>query len=117
MPDRWLRFLAGSSLLQRQAEAARTINPRRVYPRNVAAFFHIPHRAAEWLLEMAVREGWMAKRVGLLNPEDGRMIISVPEDGPFPEVVHDDVAEAEEHQSEFALDELDRQPFYVYSPG
>lgn len=116
MTDRLLRFLASTSLFQRQVAAARAINPRRVYPRNVASFFHIPHRAAEWLLELAVREGWMSKSIGLLNPDDGRMIVSVPNGAPLPETVHDDVAEAEEHQADFALSELDRQPFYVYSP-
>ena len=58
----------------------------------------------------------MSKSVGLLNPDDGRMIVSVPDGEPLPERVYDDVAEAEEHRADFALDELEQQPFYVYSP-
>lgn len=63
---------------------ART-NSRRFYVENVRQFFDLNTRTAKILCEMAVKDGFFQKRIGVECPNDGRIITSYPADKAIPE--------------------------------
>jgi hypothetical protein len=56
--------------VERRRELINRTDPRRIYPENIRSFFHIPLPLAQWLLELAVKEGIFQKRIGYLCPND-----------------------------------------------
>lgn len=74
---------------------ART-NSKRFYVENVRSFFRLNTRVAKLLCEMAVKDGFFQKRIGLECPNDGRIIMSYPANEPIPgEDIKCDVCETQ----------------------
>jgi hypothetical protein len=62
--------------VRRQRAIVEQTDPERIYVENVRAFFGLPHSAARFLCEEAVREGFFEKRIGLICPSCGRILTS-----------------------------------------
>lgn len=88
-------------------------DPQRIYVENVRAFFGFPTRVARLLLDAAVREGSLERRVGVLCPEDRHIVESFATENDVPESVHCMSCEAEGRDvSDHPKGELGRQTFY-----
>ncbi len=77
---------------------------------HIRSFFGIPRKAAEFICEKAVAEGYFERWTGLLNPDTGR-IIEYHKDGDKPptepiEDLHQVLDEAE--KTSYYLDELEK---------
>jgi hypothetical protein len=101
--------------VERRRELINRTDPRRIYPENIRSFFHIPLRLAEWLLELAVKEGIFEKRVGYLCPNDDchSMIADVPEDEePAAPLICESCEALERDRQRFEPDECRQITFY-----
>jgi len=88
-------------------------DPDRIYVENIRAFFGIPFRFAEFLCDLAVRQGVFARKIGLICPQCGKMLLSVDSEDDVPEQILCDVCEIDERdQYIFDSAELTRLPFY-----
>ena len=99
--------------VDRKREEVEAIDPKRIYVENIRAFFGCPHALARLLLEVAVREGAMERRIGVLCPYNMHIVESYSSEEAVPELVTCLVCEAHgrEHP-DHPRDELDRQTFY-----
>lgn len=103
----FLRFV------DRKRKAVEAINPNRIYVENVRAFFGFPHALARLLLETAVREGALERRVGLLCPHDRHIVASFSSDEDVPGSVFCLVCEAGgRDETEHLTARMERLTFY-----
>lgn len=99
--------------LDRKREELEDINPRRIYVENVRAFFGFPYTVARWLLEAAVREGALIKRIGVLCPRDRHIVQSFESEESVPDSVYCFSCEAEgRDESSHPRHKLGRLTFY-----
>jgi hypothetical protein len=101
--------------VSKRRELIEKTDPRRIYPENIRSFFHIPRSLAQFLCEIAVREGVFEKRVGYLCPNDDchRMLIDTAQDFPPEEILHCESCEALERiRSSFSASECRQITFY-----
>lgn len=70
-------------LIDKKRAAIEAVDPQRIYVENVRAFFGFPHSIAKLILDLAVREGALERRTGLLCPRY-QNIIATLEDGQDP---------------------------------
>ena len=120
--ERLLRLIVNSSVLRRfvdrQREAVEAIDPQRIYVENVRAFFGVPHSLARLLLEAAVREGALERRIGVLCPRDMHIVESYSSEEAVPESVFCLACEAGGREGpEHPGRELARQTFYKLVPS
>ena len=106
-------------LVDRKREAVEAIDPQRIYVENVRAFFGFPHSVSRFLLETAVREGALERRVGVLCPHDRHIVESYPSEDAVPESVFCLACESQgREQPDHLRGELEKQTFYkLVSPG
>ena len=99
--------------VDRKREAIEAIDPQRIYVENIRAFFGFPHALTRLLLEVAVREGALERRIGVLCPHDMHIVESFSSEEAVPEFVSCLACEAHgrEHP-DHPRDDLARQTFY-----
>lgn len=62
--------------LKRRAEILEKTDPDRIYVENIRSFFRIPYTVARFFCEMAVKEKFFKKKVGVFcSNEDCRRLI------------------------------------------
>jgi len=106
--------LASKRSIDRKLEVIKKTNPRRIYVENVRSFFRLPTPLARFYCELAVREGLFTKHVGLLCPNDGRIIKSIEPGATLPEsVVCEICQEIGEQRAEFSGQEVGRIEYYA----
>jgi hypothetical protein len=116
--EKFLRIIERSpvaTLIDKQRGALEAIDPRCIYPENIASFFHIPIRLATWLCEIAVFEGLFERRVGFLCPNDDcrRMLAEASKGEPPPRALVCQNCEAlERDRYRFSADECRKIIFY-----
>lgn len=114
--DRFLRLIDSPLIrrfVDRKRAAVEAIDPERIYVENIRAFFGFPHTLTRVLLEAAVREGGLERRVGVLCPHDMHIVESFLSEDAVPELIPCLACEARgtEH-SDHPRDELTFQVFY-----
>ena len=119
--DRFLRLIDSRffrRFVDRKRAAIEAIDPQRIYVENVRAFFGFPHSVARLLLETAVREGALERRVGVLCPHDMHIVDSYLSEEAVPESVYCLACEADgrEHPNH-PCDHMERQTFYKLVPS
>ncbi len=98
--------------VDRKRNAVEAIDPQRIYVENVRAFFGFPHSLARLLLETAVREGALERRVGLLCPYDQHIIKSLSSGDETPDAVLCLVCEAEGREGTHPRSTMGMLTFY-----
>lgn len=71
--------------LDRKRAEVERISPDRIYVENVRAFFGLPTKLARLLLDTAVFDGALERRVGVRCPADGHIIRSFRDGEILPE--------------------------------
>lgn len=91
------------------------MQPGKLYVENVREFFGVSFKNAQFLCEEGTREGLLVRKIGLLCPNDQRIIYVVEnEHSEPPEEIACDVCEdLERERSSFKPSELDRVMFYT----
>lgn len=98
--------------IDRKRKAVEAIDPQRIYVENVRAFFGVPHAVARLLLETAVREGALEKRVGLLCPFDRHIVRSFSSEDEAPDAVPCLACEAEGRDEAHPRSDMRTMTFY-----
>lgn len=98
--------------IDRKRKAVEAIDPQRIYVENVRAFFGFPEPVARLILETAVREGALERRVGLLCPYDRHIVKSVSSEEETPDAVPCLACEAEGRQEAHSRSEMGALTFY-----
>ena len=103
---------AVGAAVERRKELIEKTDPKRIYVENIRSFFHFPRWLAKALLELAVRQGALEKRVGIICPNDDRLIADFAP-GEEPADIHCIVCEMKgEDQSTFDLPRCKKMEFY-----
>lgn len=114
--DRFLRLIDSPLIrrfVDRKRAAIEAIDPQRIYVENIRAFFGFPHGLTHVLLEAAVREGALERRIGVLCPHERHIVESFSSEEAVPEFVSCLACEAQGRENfEHARDDLARQTFY-----
>lgn len=114
--ERFLRLIDAPSVqrfVDRKRQVIESTDPQRIYVENVRAFFGLPTRVARLILDAAVREGSLERRVGVLCPEDKHIVRSFSSEDEVPASVHCFVCESEgRERTDHERYELGRQTFY-----
>lgn len=105
------------SFIEKKAEIARRTNPDQILVEDVRQFLGLPSRLARAMLDLGVREGWLQKYVGLINPATSRMVAAVPFGETPPSTITDPVAADMGEESELEVTDMDRLVFYKYTGG
>jgi hypothetical protein len=74
-------------LIDRKLKVFERTDPERIYIENVRSFYNLPHFAARFFCDMAVKEGLFSKHYGVMCPNENRIIISYSSRKDIPELV------------------------------
>lgn len=114
--DRFLRLIDSPIIrrfVDRKRAAIEAIDPQRIYVENIRAFFGLPHALTRVLLEAAVREGALERRIGVLCPHEMHIVESFSSEEAVPASVPCLACEAHGRQDfDHPRDALTRQTFY-----
>lgn len=108
------RSFIGKYIAKKQEIIANT-NPDRIYIENIRSFFNISFRLARFFCELAVREGVLRKKRGIIcfNHECGKIILSIDESAEIPPVVNCHTCQLRESDTyQFNTEQLDTIVFY-----
>ncbi len=101
--------------IQRRAELIEQTDPDRIYVENIRSFFKIPYRMARFFCEMAVKERFFRKKVGVFctNDDCGRLIHSYNKRSEIDdEIICDLCADLERDKFVFEKEEIHITEFY-----
>lgn len=87
----------------------------RIYVENVRSFFNIPTPLAKFYCEMAVKQKFFSKRIGIIcpNEECNRIVLSVDNYKKIPKIVEcEHCMELERDKYEFSPQKKDLIEFY-----
>lgn len=98
--------------VERKLALGEAISLERIYVENVRAFFGFSHSVALLLLETAVREGEIERRVALLCPYGHHIIKSVSSSEAVPDCLLCQSCEAEGREGMHSRNELEEMTFY-----
>lgn len=87
-------------------------DPRHIYVEKVRQFFGVSTSIARALCELAVREGLFIRCEGIRCPNDDRIVEEACGDTQPPQVIHCEVCEDLDLESDFALAQCKRITFY-----
>jgi hypothetical protein len=101
------RFIDG------RLDVLKKTDPDRIYVENIRSFYKMPYFVAKFFCEMAVRNNLFIKKIGVLCPNEGRIILIVDRVEDIPDVIHCDNCELlEEEKYEFNRKECQTIVFY-----
>jgi len=99
--------------VERKCKAIEDIDPQRFYVENVRAVFGLPQPVVRRLLDLAVREGVLERRIGVLCPHEAHMVAWYTSEDMIPKDISCDICEMEGREDHrHSGDEMDRLPFY-----
>jgi hypothetical protein len=73
--------------LEKRINVLEHTNPDRIYIENVRSFYNMPFWAAKFFCELAVKEGIFRRRIGIVCPNDGRIIQTIDNLSEIPETI------------------------------
>lgn len=99
-------------------EALLKIEPSRFYVENVRSLFGVPFGIAHEFCDMAVKNGFINRRIGIECPNDQRIIKSYTDEAAIPEFICCDICEAEGREPfEFPTEKCKKIEFYELIDG
>lgn len=102
-----------SNIIKDKVKLFQRLDPNRIYVENIRSFFGLPFKVARFFCEMAVKQKYFTKKIGIICPNDGRIIMSVDSREDIPEkVVCEHCQFLELNESEFSPQEKDLIEFY-----
>lgn len=98
---------------QKYLETISNIDPGKIYVENIRSFMKVSSHRARTFCEMAVRDKLFTRKIGLICPNDGRIIEEYDEDTQFPETITCHICQAEDREPHiFRTAELRTIVFY-----
>jgi hypothetical protein len=70
-----------------RASVLKDIDPDRIYVEKIRAFFGLSFPVAKFFCEMAVKQGFFTKHIGVECPNEGRLIKTFASGAELPEVI------------------------------
>jgi len=101
------------AIIDKKLDLAEKTDPNRIYVESIREFYNLPYVAAKTLCELAVREHIFRKKIGVICPNDGRIIKSYDVGEKQDETITCTqclLRESEEYS--FSTKELDKKVFY-----
>lgn len=83
---------------QKYLQTISTIDPGKIYVENIRSFMDVSAHKARTFCEMAVREKLFVRKVGLVCPNDGRIIEEYDDESDFPAKIVCHICEAEDKE-------------------
>lgn len=102
-------------LLERKTEIIENTDPDRIYVENIRSFFRVPYTLARFFCEMAVREKFFKKKVGVFcTNDDCRRLIQTHDIRADinEEIICDICEDLEKEKFVFKKNDLDITEFY-----
>jgi hypothetical protein len=101
--------------IQKRKKLLENTDPNRIYVENVRSFFNLPYKAAKFFCEMAVKENYFRKKIGLECPNHNckRIIKSINIDQEIEDHIRCSTCELnEEEKFVFNKEEINKIIFY-----
>ena len=99
--------------LQKYLETISTIDPGKIYVENIRSFMKVSSQKARTFCEMAVRERLFVRKIGLICPNEERVLEEYDDENQFPETITCHICQAEgKEMYSFKTSELKRIVFY-----
>lgn len=98
---------------QQYLQTISSIDPGKIYVENIRSFMNVSSHKARTLCEMAVRENLFSRKIGLVCPNDGRILAEYDNDNKLPDQISCHICEVEGRDpSVFKTSQLQKVIFY-----
>ena len=99
--------------LQKYLQTISTIDPGKIYVENITRFMNVSSHKARTFCEMAVRDKLFVRKIGLVCPNDGRILEEYDNESQFPETITCHICQTEDREPYiFKTKDLQKKVFY-----
>lgn len=100
-------------LVDKKLSIVENTDPQRIYIENIRSFYNMSFQAAKFFCEMAVKENYFKKKIGVRCPQCDKLLFSVDNRSEIPKIIKCDNCELLEKETfEFDFKESFIDVFY-----
>jgi phage FluMu protein Com len=85
-------------IIDKKLKIVEHTDPDRIYIENIRSFYNIPFKAAQFFCEMAVKENYFKKKIGVRCPQCDKLLLTVDHHSEIPSVIKCDNCELLEEE-------------------
>lgn len=97
---------------QKYLQTISNIDPGKIYVENIRSIMNVSQIKARTLCEMAVQQNLFVRKIGVVCPNDGRIIDEYDNEEQIPNFISCHICEIESKESTFNTSNLKRIVFY-----